>query len=521
MITSIHKRFAILFALNLLTLIILVPQVCQAGEFNRADAAQVIGKHFHLTMTDDPKTLYGLFDNVFPGGFDGANELSYSDQPITLEVATVVLIWCSGWDVVHYPADLAKKVQPFVTPEGFPYYGPDPTPRSIPFVVLALQKGLLKESELPTLRQNIGPDKLAELLTRFDQIQTQYKIETPFKIMTDEGFKDQKTFAATLDSPFQFVVVPHGLPPGELSGDLTNPVFDLRGSNPRLVQGSGLLRDGRQDYFPLGALQTTFSAALSIPNDALYHQGQALYGVVDNASPTVNAIGLWGAANSLGHAARVWGGFISSSSSRGDDKDAQIIGLEIDVVNKTLPGLSPNRSKSGLQIAGIGESEVTNAIELLGSNKALWQNGVLVENHTISKTGTAFAVGQSEPMKFGLDLAHTPFTDASIALANSSPITIQSKSGAPAAIYTDDLSDGNLVLRASRSGIRITSNSDRQNLLWIQSDGSISWQSKLFRHYVPFVIIAGLLVLGSIFLNFYLLKEMKAIKSRLPPDKTR
>ncbi|MGN5480591.1 hypothetical protein ACTMU2_39235 [Cupriavidus basilensis] len=66
-----------------------------------------------------------------------------------------------------------------------------------------------------------------------------------------------------------------------------------------------------------------------------------------------NAAAFWSDASAEVDKARVWGAFVSARSSLEPGNDAQLIGLEIDVLNDGLPGLRPNQSKVGLQIASV------------------------------------------------------------------------------------------------------------------------------------------------------------------------
>ena len=50
---------------------------------------------------------------------------------------------------------------------------------------------------------------------------------------------------------------------------------------------------------------------------------------------------------------------------------------------------------------------------------------------------------------------------------------MQSKTGEPAAVYTDDIGDGSLVLQAGVSGLRVTGNDGRKDLFALKADGSI------------------------------------------------
>ena len=104
----------------------------------RAAAALRIAEDLGIRHGANPGDLYELFPDVFPGGYDGKADRAYPDKEATLENIVVALVRWAGWDTVHYSESLASQVKPYVTAEGFPFYGPEPTPRSIPYVVGAL-----------------------------------------------------------------------------------------------------------------------------------------------------------------------------------------------------------------------------------------------------------------------------------------------------------------------------------------------------------------------------------------------
>ena len=100
---------------------------------------------------------------------------------------------------------------------------------------------------------------------------------------------------------------------------------------------------------------------------------QNLFVQTINKVENVNAVSVWGDSTSIANGAKSWGGFFSARSScpgfvkggplqkYGDpslvsckDHDNQLIGIEIDVLNSSKPGIYPNMSKTGLQIVGFG-----------------------------------------------------------------------------------------------------------------------------------------------------------------------
>jgi hypothetical protein len=490
-------------------------QINAQDRLTRADAALIIAQRFNLPHTNDPRTLYGLFNRPFPGGYDGRQDLTFYDKPLTTEVLTVVLVRHSGWDVIRYSEEAAKRAAPFVSPEGFPFYGPDPTPRSIPYIAVALDRGLLLDAELPGIRKPIGKDKLLEYLNRYSQISSTSQTLSPTMTVDSTMIRNGRATAVKPLYPSQIIVVPRGVPVGQLPESLRNPILDLRGPNLRLFSGPSSIGTGAQDYFPLGALNTVFSAGMAIPKNSLDHQGEAIYGLVENASPTVNAVGIWGASQSLASKARVWGGFFTANSAWGAEKDAQLIGLEVDVVNHTKAGIAPNASKVGIQVVGIGEAQTTNAIEILAAGPALWNNGILFSDHAISPTGTIIGVSQKDAVNLGIDISHTAFKRAAMLISNNSLLGLRSKSGADSGMYADDINNGSLVLRSGRDGTRITNNENTKNLFWVKSNGSIDRASLVYEHYFPYVCIGVLMVIGLVMLNLALLLWVARLQYRL------
>jgi hypothetical protein len=440
--------------------------------YTRAEAALDLATHFHLPHSDDPHTLYGLLHGVFPGGYDGKIHLSFHDQPCTLEVLIVALVRHMGWNILHYSPKLAEEVRPFVSPEGIPWYGPDPTPRSIPSVVVALEKGLLRREHLGDLRKPLTRADALAYLGKLDNHGAFTAKTEPTRWLTIEECENSHSLLASPPDAAQLLVIPREAQCGDLLAELPNPILDLRAPGLRLRCGPSELNSGRQDYFPLGPLQSTFTASLGLSADSLVHQGEAIYGRVENASPTANAVGVWGAALSRSAKARVWGGFLTAENTAGAQQDAQLVGLEVDVTNKSKPGVTPNASKVGIQVVGIG-NRVTNALEIIGAEDGLWENGLNFAQRAIAPDGTVIGLTQPDPVNIGIDFAHTPFGTAAMIVSNNSLLGFCSKQGGLAGMYTDDIGEGSLVLRPGVSGLRVTDNQNRDNLLWLTPQGDL------------------------------------------------
>jgi len=136
-----------------------------------------------------------------------------------------------------------------------------------------------------------------------------------------------------------------------------------------------------QSYFPDGPLYNGFSRTLNVPSYSSFHQYTSIYGSTTNSSSKVNAIGLWGNASSIAEGSKVWGGFFTTSNKVG--LDAQLVGVEIDVLNYAKPGIPPNASKVGLQVVTIGDSDSSASIEILSDHKSRWRNGILFQDGAI------------------------------------------------------------------------------------------------------------------------------------------
>jgi hypothetical protein len=442
-----------------------------AAKLTRAEAARELCQKLDIPETGGPVNLYGLYPGIFPGGYDGQSDLTYSNLDATLETIVVALVRWAGWDVIHYDERLIEKVKPFVTPEGFPFYKPDPTPRSIPYVVVAIQRGVMAESDLPNLRAAVTREQIARLVARTKASKSDAHISKAI-VMDDNGTKSR---GAALKNPRDLVVLPTGFTKYSLVGKLPNRILDLNAPGLRIFNQGSSYSNGKQNYFPLGALDSLFTIALHVPLNSFAHQSEAVEGVVENESSTVNAVGVWGRGISLQKGARVWAGFFDVGTGFGPDKDAQLVGLEVDVTNRTLPGVAPNRSKTGIQVVGFGDASVTNAIEIIGSGLGRWSNGLLFAPQSVELHGAIIGAAGPATYDRGIDFGNVKFSSFALSLSQGSTISFLNKGRAGnSLIYTDDFDNGHLVMRAGASGLRITSNNDSKNLMAIDQDGQIS-----------------------------------------------
>ncbi|EFH4048051.1 hypothetical protein F9362_20210 [Escherichia coli] len=169
-------------------------------------------------------------------------------------------------------------------------------------------------------------------------------------------------------------------------------------------------------------------------------------------SPTVNGVAIWGDSGAFYPGAKTWGGFLSARSwpvhweqyvpegtPSFDDKDfdAQLVGLEIDVLNGGLPNgqvsekIGRPLSKSGLQIVGFGNTN-TAAIELRsedsddmskkpGERKGTWHYGIIAYNSLNPDSTLIYSATPAG--KTGIDFEQTHYSDSAIKINSEGPKT--------------------------------------------------------------------------------------------------
>lgn len=225
-----------------------------------------------------------------------------------------------------------------------------------------------------------------------------------------------------------------------------------------------------------------------------------------------NAVAIWGDGGARVNDARVWGGFFSARSGLKSWEDAQLVGLEVDVLNGGKPGVHPHKSKVGIQVVGFGEVN-SNALEILSQSEKSGQfmNGVNIKGGSIHKTGTVFGV-EPQQTTLGLNMQYSKFRDSAILLSENAPITFRQKNGKDAKVYRAE--DGALVLQAGDGGLRIES-PDGAVLLDVGNDGAL-YHSAVLRRYVwiPVALLAALVLMVcvsglSIFQTARLQRELR------------
>lgn len=242
--------------------------------------------------------------------------------------------------------------------------------------------------------------------------------------------------------------------------------------------------------------------------DDSHNHYQNLLSEVINFSKGTNAVSIWGDSSAVVDGSKAWGGFLSARSNRDlfieneefkqyipegvvlspdEMYDAQLIGLEVDVLNGGLPGVYPNMSKTGVQIVGFGNPN-SMAIEVRSEDtdkdisgderRGVFESGIYFKN-SIAPYGRLI-VSDFSTAKMGLDFRNTLFNEGAIVLnSNQVGTGIIFNEGKSGEIYggerwsgqTED--NGWLTLRIGEKGIRVVSNDNTKELFAIDNEGNI------------------------------------------------
>lgn len=434
-----------------------------AAAMPQADAAKIMAQQLGIQTNSEREKIWGMWPSIWPGGYETTFDIAYPEKTATYETAIVSIVRWAGWDTVAYDRTHFDEIKKYASPEGFPHYKHSPSPRSIPYIAAAISAGLIAPGDVVNLQKPIDANAIKALATRAAQIKQTSKsvAAAPSIAATGVEYPTNEARLAVLKPGFHDY--------GKFDGTSTR-ILDLGGPEIRLFTPGSQMAGGKQNYFPLGPLETLFSVGLNVEASNLSHQSQAIYGIVDNRSSTVNAVGIWGTGKSWARDARTWGGFFVGETAHGAEHDAQIVGIEIDVINNAAPGNAPHASKDGLQIVGIGSQPVTNAINIIGVENGRWANGLLFTAGSIQEGGAYIGMAPGQNVARGIDMAGVRFTDSAIALGKWSAITFQNQEGEKAAILTDD--SNHLIVRTGSAGLRIV-NDKSELIAEITADGDI------------------------------------------------
>lgn len=234
---------------------------------------------------------------------------------------------------------------------------------------------------------------------------------------------------------------------------------------------------------------------------------QSLFVQTTNKVPNVNAVAIWGDSTSIVSGAKSWGGFLSARSScpayvKGGplqtygepsllschDVDNQLIGLEIDVLNSSKPGVYPNMSKTGLQVVGFGNPN-SMAIEVRSEDTDRLQEGqvpqgafeaALYVKNSIQPEYGRLIVADFDKAKIGIDFRRALFTEGAMQFKSDGIGTgLIANEGKSGEIYGGNRWPGSedknewLTARMGTGGIRVTSNDNTKEFLAIDNNNGI------------------------------------------------
>jgi hypothetical protein len=238
-------------------------------------------------------------------------------------------------------------------------------------------------------------------------------------------------------------------------------------------------------------------------------------------SPTVNAVALWGDSGAFFPGAKSWGGFLSARSwpvhwqeyvpegtpgFEDKDFDAQLVGLEVDVLNGGLPHGTVSKtvgmplSKTGVQIVGFGNRN-TAAIELRSEDsddmskkpderRGTWQYGIIAYNSLHSDSTLLFSATPAG--RTGIDLSKTDYSDSAIKIKSGGKHTgIAFNNYTGGEIYAEA---GKLYLKGGSSGLSILTPGGHE-VIGVDDYGNVRWHgipliwAPFFMLLVPVVMI--------------------------------
>lgn len=334
-----------------------------------------------------------------------------------------------------------------------------------------------------------------------------------------------------------------------------NGIHFIKGNHPRLdgywTQYSGLKTGlGKNiiisDVLPYDMQVESATGEKMIPHDdnKNLHQDSNEYSNTHNHyqnflsevwsfSPTVNAVSIWGDSGSFFPGSKSWGGFLSARSwpvhwqkfvpegtptFEDKDFDAQLVGLEIDVLNGGLPDgtISPiigrPLSKSGLQIVGFGNRN-TAAIEIRTEDsddhskssderKGTWKYGIIAYNSLNSDS--TFIFSATPAGKTGVDLTQTTYSDSAIKINSTGTKTgLSFNEYAAGQIFSEN---DKLILETGKKGFELRSKNGSV-ILDVDDHGwvSMKWYKLNPAYLCVFAIIIALLIYMTI--QLYLLKR--------------
>lgn len=386
------------------------------------------------------------------------------------------------------------------------------------------------------------------------------------KIITKDNYNSLSTFLEETNKNGGLIILSSDLPKDTLPLipnnntrilDLryNNGIHLVRGNHPRLIghwPQYGGLKTGLgkniiiSDVLPYDMQVESATGEKIIPheNNKNLHQNSEEYSNTHNHyqnflsevwsfSPIVNAVSIWGDSGSFFPGSKSWGGFLSARSwpvhwqqfvpegtptFEDKDFDAQLVGLEIDVLNGGLPEgtISPivghPLAKSGLQIVGFGNRN-TAAIEIRTEDsddhskssderKGTWRYGIIAYNSLNSDSTLLFSATPTG--KTGIDLSQTIYSDSAIKINSTGTNTGLSFNNYTAGqIFSQN---NKLIIEAGEKGIQLRAKNGSV-IFDINDQGriSIKWYKLSPTYLCVFAFIIVLLIYMAI--QLYLLKR--------------
>ena len=252
-------------------------------------------------------------------------------------------------------------------------------------------------------------------------------------------------------------------------------------------------------------------------------------------SPTVNAVAIWGDSGAFYPGAKTWGGFLSARSwpvhwqqyvpegtpaFSDQDFDAQLVGLEVDVLNGGLPHGQVSKlvgiplSKSGIQIVGFGNRN-TAAIEIRSEDsddaskpaderRGSWHYGIIAYNSLNSQS--TFLYSATPVGKTGADFSVTRYSDSAIKINSEG-----SKTGISFNEYRGGeifVQDEAMVLRTGARGLSVQTPNGRE-LFRVGRFGLMHWNGINLLFFVLPVLVA---LVWLIVKNMRMTRELREIR---------
>lgn len=272
---------------------------------------------------------------------------------------------------------------------------------------------------------------------------------------------------------------------------------------------------------------TKFSSPADYPSKHNHYQN--LMSEVWNFNPSINGVAIWGDSGAFVPGSKVWGGFLSARSwplywqeyvpkdrphFNADDFDAQLVGLEVDVLNtgKDWKGWGRENAgvlaKTGVQVVGFGKQN-TQAIEIrsedsdspdAANRKGQWKAAMVVYN-SLAKDGRVI-YGLFEEAGIGIDFDQPVFEHGAMRLhTKQEGQGLVFNGGRGGQIYADE--SGTLTLSSGAQGFRVMGPSGSEAIR-IGSDGKVVLSSitldthqlvsALIRDPVAILVIVGVAI---------------------------